>query len=202
MAALHTLPYWIFDMDGTLTVQNHNFDEMKRALEVPEEEAHDLLRYIRSLPEKEAKEKHAWLLNYGLTKAADSKPNRGAIELLDYLTHEKGAKLGLLTRNNRNVALKTLEAIDALKYFEMDDILGRDEAAPKPDPDGILHLLNRWNGTPQKAVMVGDFTFDLNCGRNAGTSTILVNQAENFWPEITDFYFTDCAAILEHLTNS
>ena len=36
-------------------------------------------------------------------------------------------------------------------------------------------------------VMVGDYLFDLQTGRNAGTATIHVDRTGSFlWPELTD----------------
>lgn len=197
MKDLRALTYWIFDMDGTLTVQDHDFSEMREALGVPQDQK-DILRYLATLPKEIAKEKHQWLLDYGFSKAAQAKANIGAIELLQHL-HQKGVPLGILTRNSREVALRTLTTIGAIDFFKPEDILGRDEAPPKPDPASIMSFLNRWQGKPARAVMVGDSFFDLYTGRNAGTTTILVNCPQNDWEESTDFHFDSCADILKVL---
>jgi len=44
-------------------------------------------------------------------------------------------------------------------------------------------------------VMVGDYRFDLDCGRAAGTRTVLVNLLENPWPALADWHAQDCAAL-------
>lgn len=44
-------------------------------------------------------------------------------------------------------------------------------------------------------VMVGDYYFDLACGRAAGSKTVLVNVPENPWPELTDWHAKDCYAL-------
>jgi phosphoglycolate phosphatase-like HAD superfamily hydrolase len=75
------------------------------------------------------------------------------------------------------------------------DIIGRDEALPKPDPDGLLRLAHGWDVDPGDLVMVGDYRFDLDCGRAAGARTVLVNVAENPWPESTDWHAVDCHAL-------
>ncbi|MCO2092720.1 HAD family hydrolase, partial [Pseudomonas aeruginosa] len=46
---------------------------------------------------------------------------------------------------------------------------------------------------------VGDYRFDLDCGRAAGSRTVLVNLPENPWPELADWHAADCHALLEQL---
>lgn len=96
-------------------------------------------------------------------------------------------------------ALITLEAIGLGGCFPTEHILGRGEARPKPDPDGLLRIARRWNVTPAELVMVGDYRFDLDCGRAAGSRTVLVNLPENPWPELADWHAADCHALLEQL---
>jgi phosphoglycolate phosphatase-like HAD superfamily hydrolase len=44
-------------------------------------------------------------------------------------------------------------------------------------------------------VMVGDYRFDLDCGRAAGARTVLVNLPDNPWPELTDWHAQDCVEL-------
>ncbi|HHK3072919.1 HAD family hydrolase, partial [Pseudomonas aeruginosa] len=111
----------------------------------------------------------------------------------------RGVRLGILTRNDHQLALITLEAIGLGGCFPTEHILGRGEARPKPDPDGLLRIARRWNVTPAELVMVGDYRFDLDCGRAAGSRTVLVNLPENPWPELADWHAADCHALLEQL---
>jgi len=74
-------------------------------------------------------------------------------------------------------------------------VLGRDDAPPKPDPGGLLKLAAAWDVSPSAMVMVGDYRFDLDCGRAAGTRTVLVNLPENPWPELADWHAADCAVL-------
>ncbi|MNT43065.1 Phosphoglycolate phosphatase [compost metagenome] len=77
----------------------------------------------------------------------------------------------------------------------VDDVLGRDEAPPKPQPHGLLQLASRWAVAPGELAMVGDFVHDLSCARAAGARSVLVNHPENPWPELTDLYARDCAEL-------
>ena len=68
---------------------------------------------------------------------------------------------------------------DLAKFFDPAHVLGRDEAVPKPDPDGIRKLLAAWGAAPATAVMVGDFRYDLEAGRRAEVTTIYYDAAES-----------------------
>ncbi|MDY7566570.1 HAD family hydrolase [Pseudomonas sp. RTC3] len=194
--SLAEVRHWVFDMDGTLTLAVHDFPAIKRALEIPQQD--DILSHLAALPPEISAAKHAWLLEHERELALASQPAAGAVELVRELA-ARGYRLGILTRNARELAHVTLGAIGLADCFAVDDVLGRDEAPPKPDPGGLLKLAQAWNVDPSQMVMVGDYRFDLDCGRAAGTHTILVNLPENPWPELTDWYASDCFALREML---
>jgi len=109
---------------------------------------------------------------------------------------DRGCLLGILTRNSREIALLTLEHIGLAQYFPRESILGRDDALPKPDPDGIYRLARFWEMGTGALVMVGDNLFDLQAGQAAGAATIHVHgPGVRRWPEWTDL----CVVSLEEL---
>jgi HAD superfamily hydrolase (TIGR01549 family) len=184
--------HWVFDMDGTLTLAVHDFEAIKRALDIPLED--DILGHLAALPEALAAAKHAWLLEHERELALAAEPAPGAIELVREL-HGRGCRLGILTRNAHELALLTLRAIGLDDCFTVTDVIGRDEAPPKPEPGGLLHFAKAWQVAPSELVMVGDYRFDLECARAAGARSVLVNLAENPWPELTDHFAVDCTAL-------
>jgi len=184
--------HWVFDMDGTLTLAVHDFAAIKRALDIPLE--HDILQHLAALPEALAAAKYAWLLEHERELALAAQPAPGAIELVRSL-QARDCRLGILTRNAHELALVTLQAIGLGDCFASADILGRDEAPPKPHPGGLLHLAERWQVAPGELVMVGDYRYDLECARAAGARSVLVNLAENPWPQLADHFAVDCAAL-------
>jgi HAD superfamily hydrolase (TIGR01509 family) len=190
--SLSDIQHWVFDMDGTLTIAVHDFAAIRQALDIPPED--DILTHLAALPAAEAAAKHAWLLEHERELALGSRPAPGAVELVRDLA-QRGYRLGILTRNARELAHVTLEAIGLADCFAIDDVLGRDDAPPKPHPDGLLKLAKAWDVTPSAMVMVGDYRFDLDCGRAAGTRTVLVNLPENPWPELADWHAADCGAL-------
>lgn len=183
---------WVFDMDGTLTVPVHDFAAIRQALGIPPED--DILTHLAALPAAEAAAKHAWLLEHERDLAMASTAASGAVELVRELAG-RGCRLGILTRNARELAHVTLEAIGLADCFAVEHILGRDEAQPKPSPDGLLKIAQAWEVAPSELVMVGDYRFDLDCGRAAGARTVLVNIPDNPWPELADWHAADCRAL-------
>ncbi|AZL66871.1 MULTISPECIES: HAD family hydrolase [Pseudomonas] len=190
--SLGDIRHWVFDMDGTLTVAVHDFAAIREALDIPAE--HDILTHLAALPATEAQAKHAWLLEHERDLAIASQASEGAVELVRELAG-RGCRLAILTRNARELAHVTLEAIGLADCFPIEHVLGRDEATPKPDPDGLLQIARAWAVAPGEMVMVGDYRFDLDCGRAAGTRTVLVNLPDNPWPELADWHAADCRAL-------
>ena len=189
--------HWVFDMDGTLTLAVHDFPAIKRALDIPQDD--DILHHLAALPAAEAASKRAWLLDHERELAHAATPAPGASELL-HMLRDRGCRLGVLTRNAHELALVTLQAVGMGDCFASDDILGRDEAPPKPDPGGLLHLADKWSIEPSELVMVGDFRFDLECAKAAGARGVLVNLPENPWPELTDLHARDCLTLRQLLS--
>jgi HAD superfamily hydrolase (TIGR01549 family) len=189
------ITHWIFDLDGTLTVAVHDFAAIRRELKIPD--GVDILDHLTALPSHCAEPLHARLQEIeqelsGLTQAAE-----GALQLLEQL-HKTGAPRGILTRNTRNNAMRTLELIGLSRFFDPAHILGRDEVPPKPDPEGIHHLIRLWETSPESAVMVGDYQYDLQAGRSAGALTIHVDAARAFrWPDLTDVSVASLAELIE-----
>lgn len=188
--------HWVFDLDGTLTLAVHDFAAIRRHLGIPEQA--DILHHLADLPATEREAKHAWLFEHERELAVAARPAPGAIDLVRSL-HGRGCRLGILTRNARDLALLTLAAIGLEDCFDPVAVLGRDEAAPKPDPGGLLQLAEFWQVAPTRLVMVGDHGYDLECGRAAGSWTIQVNNPDDRWAAVRDLHFDDCAALLQAL---
>lgn len=172
-------------MDGTLTMAAHDFDTIRDELGIAQNQP--ILEAIKAMPTEQAEAMHRKLHQLELEIAAKSTPQPDAHEMLDSL-RSRGLQLGILTRNARDIAEVTLKAAQLSDYFDDDNIIGREQCAPKPDPAGILQLMQRWQSPPESTIMVGDYVFDLQAGRNAGVATVHFDtNAQYAWPEHTDF---------------
>jgi HAD superfamily hydrolase (TIGR01509 family) len=191
---------WIFDLDGTLTRAVHDFDAIRRELELPA--GRPILEALAELPPDEARPRWQRLDAIELELARSARPAAGARELLEALA-ARGRLLGVLTRNSLANAVETLRGAGLERFFAAECVLGRESAAPKPDPEGIRRLLAGWSAQPEQAVMVGDHRFDLLTGRAAGVLTVHVDSSERFvWPEQADLCFGDLDALRRALPDA
>lgn len=181
--------FWIFDMDGTLTKSAHDFPKIKNELSLPQEL--DILAGIKQLPASVQKEKHKKLEEIELEIAKISVLNNGIPELLEDL-NSKGNKFAILTRNTLKNTKETILATGLNLFFPEEWILTRDDCEPKPSPQGIYILLAKWNAVPNLAVMVGDYIYDLECGRDANIATAYFDPTSTFpYKHSADYLISD-----------
>jgi HAD superfamily hydrolase (TIGR01509 family) len=189
---------WIFDLDGTLTLPVHDFGSIRQELAIPDDE--DILGHLQTLPPEQASQRHKLLDDIERELANQATAAPGVQELLAYLVR-CDTHMAILTRNSRDVALLTLEAIGVRHHFNAAHVLGREDAPPKPDPAGILQLQENWKVKADKLVMVGDYLFDLQAGRSAGAATVHVGRPDGQrWPEATDVMVETLVDLLVVLT--
>lgn len=170
-----TRHHWIFDLDGTLTVAVHDFPAMRRRLGIP---GHvDIIDWIDTRGAAEAARLHRALDAIEHEYASLARAAEGMPELLAAL-ETGGCRLGLLTRNTREVAGQVLRRLGVDRHFAEETLFGRHEAPPKPRPDGISRLLQHWQAEAGDTVMVGDHLHDLLSGRAAGTATVLISPGD------------------------
>jgi phosphoglycolate phosphatase-like HAD superfamily hydrolase len=108
-----------------------------------------------------------------------------------------------VTRNGSGFARITLDRL----RLPIELVMTRDDAPPKPHPAALLRVLEAWRLPSERAAMVGDFRFDLEAGRAAGTRTVLysadaTDEELAAWGPLADFIipsFADSAAFLEWL---
>jgi phosphoglycolate phosphatase len=95
----------------------------------------------------------------------------GARELLDELA-QAGYLLAVATGKTRVGLDRALDA-NAL-HDRFNATRCADEGRPKPHPDMLLHLIAHLGGVPERTLMVGDTTHDVELARMAGASALAV----------------------------
>ena len=188
--------HWIFDLDGTLTIAVHDFKSIKESLGIPFEA--DILSHLDSLPAQESARLHKKLDGIERDLSTQAVAASGARELLSLLMQDN-CKVGILTRNTHEVAIMTLECAGLGGYFtDPACIIGRHDAAPKPDPEGALQLASLWAAPPEEIVVTGDYLYDLLCGKNLGSATIHVDPTGQFrWSELADVQVTSLLQLVD-----
>lgn len=182
-------------MDGTLTHAIHDFDEIRARLGLPAGEP--ILEALAKLPPEHAGPLWTQLDAMELELARRARPMLGVDTLLAAL-HERGCRLGIVTRNSFANARETLRACDLLHYFPEYCIRDRDSGAPKPEPEALLQLMAHWGAAHDDVVMVGDFLFDLQAGNAAGVATVYVDYARTAeWAAYADLSVTRLDQLLD-----
>jgi HAD superfamily hydrolase (TIGR01549 family) len=184
-------------MDGTLTRAVHDFEAIRQSLGLPPRLP--ILESLDQLPQAEAAIKRQQLEAIELELAKTATASDGAHELLALLSR-RGVRLGIVTRNSYENVVVTLRAAGLADYFPAACVSTRDNAKPKPDPDGLLRLIEMFGFDPHEVAMVGDYLFDLECGRRAGACTVhYAADASRAWPEVTDLRVRCFAELMPHL---
>lgn len=84
---------------------------------------------------------------------------------------EKKIKLVAFTSRSKETSIKTLKMTNIFQYFNV--IISREDVLlPKPDPEGLLKVLNKYKISKDYAYMVGDTSTDIQTGKNARVKTI------------------------------
>jgi phosphoglycolate phosphatase len=106
--------------------------------------------------------------------AMDVEPSKlfdGVRESLEAFRAE-GYRMAVATGKARRGLDRVLKAHGWLDYF--DATRAADETASKPDPLMLNEIMAHCGVKPEKALMVGDASFDLMMARNAGMDSVAV----------------------------
>jgi len=160
-----------FDLDGTITRPVLDFTLMRSeigSLTGPG----TMLDQIERLPEAERDRALAVLYRHEREAARRAQLNDGVLELLEFIRRRR-LRTAIVTRNSAATTAATLKNIGV----RFDAVVTRDSGLPlKPDPAPLLHLCSEWDLDPSSALMVGDYKYDIEAGRAAGTLTCLVTN--------------------------
>jgi HAD superfamily hydrolase (TIGR01509 family) len=181
----------IFDMDGTLTDSPLDFDRIRAECGVPP--GRPVLEHVEQLPAAERRRAEEILGGHERRAAAGCVLKDGAAEVIAELK-ARGLKTALLTRNSAESVRTVLERFG----LEFDCWLSREHAKPKPSPDAVLKIARRFGVEPQEALVVGDYVFDVQAGRAAGSRTAFVRNAKvPVPPAEADFVIDELRELLD-----
>jgi HAD superfamily hydrolase (TIGR01509 family) len=95
---------------------------------------------------------------------------KGVFETILFLKNS-GVKLGIATSKATDTTVKTLQNLNALKFFDIVcgiDLVNR----PKPDPEQLLLAVKALGSQPSRAIMIGDTYVDVMAAKAAGIYSI------------------------------
>lgn len=163
----------IFDMDGTLTEPTIDFGSIRRELGF---EPGDLAAQILALPEDDRRRAWQVIERHEEHAMRAQKLQSGAAELLGEC-RRAGLRLGLLTRNAR----KSVDHLCGRYRLVFDIVITREFSFIKPHPAPLLRMIETWSLAPDQVLMIGDYRFDIDCGRAAGTRTCFFQNPGQTW---------------------
>jgi phosphoglycolate phosphatase len=79
--------------------------------------------------------------------------------------HADGFSLAVATGKSRQGLDRALQVSGLGPFFHATRCA--DEGCPKPDPEMLLYLMHRFGAEPQRTLMIGDTTHDLEMARSA-----------------------------------
>jgi HAD superfamily hydrolase (TIGR01549 family) len=186
----------VFDLDGTLIDSPLDFDKIRCVLGIPNGEY--ILEYLDSLDDSLKTEKHRILEEIEIEAARDAVLIDGALHVLK-MAKDLNIPTAIFTRNCRAVTDLVMTNFD----FPVAKVITRDDAKAKPDPEGLNILLQDWQLVPSEMLYVGDYRFDVECGKKAGVRTALFTagkQIEDCYG--AEFVFDTYSMLIRQLTES
>jgi HAD superfamily hydrolase (TIGR01509 family) len=162
----------VFDLDGTLVVQELDFEAMRREIGLPP--GTPLLEALDRMDGTGRAAALAVLHRHELAAAETARLTPGVGAFLDRLA-ACGVRLAILSRNMRDAVDRVLRRCG----LSFDLVLAREDAPYKPSPEGLWQICAAWGVAPAEVLMVGDYLYDLQAGRSAGTRTALVTHGRS-----------------------
>lgn len=194
----------LFDFDGTLVHITINFEAMRQgAVDVihrygqsAEGGSRFTLELVESVRDRLAagdpeqairfhEDALAAIRDVELAAAVGATPLPGVMDTLQWL-HDRGVKLGIVTRNCRAAVLSVAER----HQMPFDVLLTRDDVKHvKPHPEHLLEGLRRLGAAPRLSVMVGDHPTDIQAAQGAGMVSVGVTttRAAQDFDVVPDF---------------
>lgn len=99
-----------------------------------------------------------------------SRPYTGMSDMLEHFATKKKA---VLTNKPQEFSDKLLERLGICKYFSM-VVGGQTNLKLKPEPEGLIKILQHFAVQPSRAMIIGDSENDILAGKAAGTFTCAV----------------------------
>jgi HAD superfamily hydrolase (TIGR01509 family) len=189
----------IFDLDGTLLDSGLDFDLMRLEMGLPA--GRPILESLAGLAPADLARCNAILHRHELAGADRATPLPGVIDFLAEL-QRRGVRRAVVTRNSRPITLAMLAKLPVA----FDPVITREDGPVKPDPWAIHTICQSWQVSPHRVVMIGDYWFDIACGRGAGARTVLysptplANDGHQMPPDLIVSCFTQAELLWDWLT--
>lgn len=171
-----TIRALFFDMDGTLTVPNIDWKELRARVGVAG--GVGIMEHIYALSGVEARRADLIVRETEMTSVCNAVANQGLGQLFDQLDN-KPWKRALITNNHRMAMERVVSTFD----LRFDLLMSREDAPLKPAPDLLLLALKHFEISPEEAVFIGDGRYDREASAAAGVRYIHLENDRSKVPE-------------------
>ncbi|MEE8170749.1 MAG: HAD family hydrolase, partial [Phycisphaerae bacterium] len=158
-----------------------------------------ILEMLPHLPAHERARIEAILHRYESGFAETSELQPGAARAVAGV-RERGFACALMTRNSRASVGRFLQR----HGLGFDLTWTREDGPMKPSPEPVHIICERLGAQPARTWVIGDYLYDIQCGRDAGARTVLVlnNDHRPAWADQADHVITcldELSAILDEV---
>ena len=182
----------VFDLDGTIVrlvadwhslfkVLSARFNEKNRETINLKRISAILSRVVEKGDVEELQLNFNLIQQYELENITSNEPIK---EIIYFINNKElfgvspNAKLAVFSLNTRSTILKSLEMARILDKFEF--FVGREDVRKwKPEPDGLLKILDNFNVNSEDMIYFGDLEKDLLAGANAGVESYYIDTLIN-----------------------
>ena len=182
----------VFDLDGTIVRLAADWHSLFKALTSRFTEKyreainyHSMSAILSKIVEKGDEEELQ--LNFNLIRQYELENitrNESIKETIFFLNNKElfgvshSAKLAVFSLNTRSTILKSLKMAGILDKFEF--FVGREDVRKwKPEPDGLLKILDYFKVNAEDIIYFGDSEIDLLAGSNAGVESYYIDTLIN-----------------------
>lgn len=182
----------VFDLDGTIVRLVADWHSLFKALSsrfienyqkaINHESMSAILSSVVKLGDEEELQLNFNLIQlYELENITSNQPIKEVIYFInnkELFGVSPNAKLAVFSLNTRSTILKSLEMAGILDKFEF--FVGREDVRKwKPEPDGLLKILDYFKVNAKEMIYFGDLEKDLLAGAKAGVESYYIDTLIN-----------------------
>ena len=182
----------VFDLDGTIVRLAADWHSLRKTLITRFTEKNRetinlksmsaiLFRIVELDDEEELQLNFNLIQQYELENITSNEPIKETVYFInnkEFFGVSPNAKLAVFSLNTRSTILKSLEMAGILNKFEF--FVGREDVRKwKPEPDGLLKILDYFKVNTEEMIYFGDSDIDLLAGTKAGIESYYIDTLIN-----------------------
>ena len=179
----------VFDLDGTIVKLRANWHALKDVLSQRYAEKNDeqcefesisecLSKLVENGDEDELQENFKIIRQYELENIIETEI---IPEVVDFIKHQEKfgvmstVKIAVLSLNTRQTIIESLKIAGISDYVEK--VIGREDVRSwKPEPEGLIKLINYFSVSPSDLIFFGDMKKDLKAGEAANVDSYYIDE--------------------------